>query len=239
MCIKLMMNTIYGKTCMTRCDNLVSLATAEEARIAISKKFGLFKQVFTFGNGHSLIEFACYNKSYVKNHIGAMILEMSKRIINEALDIAQDNSMVMLYTDTDSLHMFKKDIPLLCEMYFEKYQRELVGSDLGQFHCDFAPLKCGHANPVSVKFVMLAPKVYCDELKCHCGLTGTHAKMKGIPQFAIAAKKCGSVFGLYEYMCQGHEVKYNLNPPSKVRFSLRIGAVRTLLPNCFVHSVQV
>ena len=242
-CIKLLQNSIYGKTCETRTDKLVCVESGDNVKSTICKKFGLFKRALHFGNNkHSVIEFATYDISFVKNHIGVQILEMSKRVMNRVLNLAQDNNIAMLYTDTDSLHLFRKDVPKLNQLFSLAYHKVLVGNDLGQFHSDFADLKCRHGKPVSVKFIMLAPKVYCDKLMCEqCQLTDMHYKMKGVPQFSIedAAKEYEDIFAMYVDMASGTQMKFNLNPPKKVRFDCKIGRVRTMLPNTFERCITV
>ncbi|XP_065891553.1 uncharacterized protein [Dysidea avara] len=241
-CIKLLQNSIYGKTCETRADKLVCVESGDNIKDTICKKFGLFKRALHFGNGkHSVIEFATYDTSYVKNHIGVQILEMSKRVMNRVLNLAQDNNIPMLYTDTDSLHLFRTDVPKLNQLFTLKYDKVLVGNDLGQFHSDFADLECRHGKPVSVKFIMLAPKVYCDKLMCkECKMTGMHYKMKGVPQFSIedAAQEYEDIFEMYVTMANGTEIRFNLNPPKKIRFDCKIGRVRTMLPNMFVRCIN-
>jgi len=60
-------------------------------------------------------------------YIGAMILSISKRIINEVICTAEDNEIEIYYTDTDSQHLGADDIERLRKLYKEKYGRELVG----------------------------------------------------------------------------------------------------------------
>jgi len=58
-------------------------------------------------------------------YIGAMILSISKRIINEVICTAEDNEIEIYYTD--SQHLGADDIERLRKLYKEKYGRELVG----------------------------------------------------------------------------------------------------------------
>ena len=36
------------------------------------------------------------------------------------------------------MHMKQDDLPKLCDLFKQKYNRDLVGSDMGQFHVDFS-----------------------------------------------------------------------------------------------------
>ena len=60
-------------------------------------------------------------------YIGAMILSISKRIMNEVICTAEDNKIKIYYTDTDSKQLEQKDLKRLGELYFEKYGRVLTG----------------------------------------------------------------------------------------------------------------
>jgi len=166
---------------------------------------------------------------------------MSKRYLCEVLNICQDNNITVYYVDTDSIHVEKDKISFLERLYFEKYNKALIGKNLGQFHCDFN-IQCGHNERVMSNYTLiLGPKAYFDELECEeCQKRGTHYRMKGIPQKCI------------ENYCQQHElnikdvyklltsqpVTFVLNPPDMVRFMTRITGVLTIEPNKFTRTVK-
>ena len=75
------------------------------------------------------------------NHVGVQILSMSKRIMNEVICTAQDLKFNVYYQDTDSIHIEYKNIPELAKEFKKKYNRDLIGKGLGQFHSDFEPCK--------------------------------------------------------------------------------------------------
>ena len=68
---------------------------------------------------------------------GVEILSMSKRIMNEVMCLAEELGVEIWYQDTDSMHMDYKKVELLGEAFKNKYNRELIGEDLRQFHIDF------------------------------------------------------------------------------------------------------
>lgn len=76
------------------------------------------------------------------NHIGVLILSLSKRIMNEVICLAQDNNINIYYQDTDSVHIESKYIKKLADLYYKEYDRKLIGKTLDQFHPDFEPCKC-------------------------------------------------------------------------------------------------
>jgi hypothetical protein len=57
--------------------------------------------------------------------------------MNEVFSVAEDNGMKIFYQDTDSCHMLKKNVNILALAYKNKYNRDLIGKNLGQFHSDF------------------------------------------------------------------------------------------------------
>jgi len=244
-CIKLTLNSIYGKTCEKRSTRLTTVKSKEKAVKAICNRFGLFKKAYYFGNGkHAVIDFDNYDDSRVKNHIGVFILEMSKSIVNKVLDIATNNEITMIYTDTDSLHMFQKDIEFVAAKYMELYNTSLVGNDLGQMHGDFDDLPCKHGQVLSRRFLMLAPKVYVDEVVCtRCEMKTIHNRMKGIPGYSIntIARQDynGDVFQMYIDLAQGKTIKFNINPPDHIKFDMKIGKVRTVLPDTAFRTIAV
>ena len=63
---------------------------------------------------------------------------MSKRIMNEVMCLAYDIGCKIYYQDTDSMHIVKEDLERLERTFEEKYHRPLKGTNLGQFHTDFA-----------------------------------------------------------------------------------------------------
>ena len=51
--------------------------------------------------------------------------------------LAEELGVEIWYQDTDSMHMDYNKVDLLGEAFKNKYNRELIGEDLGQFHVDF------------------------------------------------------------------------------------------------------
>ena len=86
------------------------------------------------------------NTQYGYQHCGAMVLSMSKRIMNEVMCTAEDNDVEIYYQDTDSMHLNVDDIDTLKDAYRCKYHRELEGKQLGQFHTDFKSEYYGKRN---------------------------------------------------------------------------------------------
>jgi hypothetical protein len=145
--------------------------------------------------------------------------------MNEVMCLAEDNGLQIFYQDTDSMHIKDKDISTLSNLFTEKYGRELIGKNMGQFHSDFDIKGC--ENITARRSIFLGKKSYIDEL------VGTndkgeevvdyHIRMKGIPNSCLlyACKKYGyaNVFDLYEALYNGKSIEVDLtNDGAKANF---------------------
>ena len=256
--IKLMLNSAYGKTIMKK-------TTVEKKIIKSSKNVKIgdewVKQDTKFqnyiynnfntirgwrqlnGNNYE-VEKICADNSYNRGHIGCMILSMSKRIMNELFDVANDLKKPIYYTDTDSLHCNFVDIPEIETEYEKRYDKVLTGTALEQFHTDFAlDGACGEIY--ATKSIFLGKKSYIDvlESKDKNGdiITGHHIRLKGITEEGMEHtakeysedKKTPEYFTLYEDLAKGTSKKIILNPfdpdknHNKVLFEFKEGKVST------------
>ena len=65
------------------------------------------------------------------------IVVLKYYLLNEVMTIADDNNLNIWYQDTDSMHIDYEQVETLAKLFKEKYSRELIGKDMGQFHIDF------------------------------------------------------------------------------------------------------
>lgn len=148
-------------------------------------------------------------------HIGTNMLSISKRIMNEVMCLAEDKGINIFYQDTDSMHIENDKIDDLAIAFKEKYDRELVGKSMGQFHSDFefAGLEAKH----SVELLALGKKTYIDIVEC-VDVDGrikyeNHYRFKGVPQKAIIEKAKDldiSILQLYKNLKYGGDtLEYN------------------------------
>eukprot|EP00965_Chrysotila_dentata_P109536 3620655-Pleurochrysis_carterae.AAC.1 len=118
--------------------------------------------------------------------------------MNEAMVLAEDNSLKIMYQDTDSMHVVRKHSAKLASLYKEKYGRDLIGSgegSYGQFSSDFEFDQAWHRGPdgkmervgksvktqgevCSHKAIFLGKKSYIDVLKDEAGNRAYHVRMK-------------------------------------------------------------
>ena len=151
-------------------------------------------------------------------HVGVEILDMSKRIMNEVMCLAEDVKIPIYYQDTDSMQLPAKKLPLLCSKFLLKYNRELVGTALGQFHSDYE--KINGNVPVAVKSLFIAKKTYMAVLYDPISKGWDyHMRLKGIPADCIINKakemfpldtEMDSIYNLYKKLYDGVPIEFDL-----------------------------
>ena len=143
--------------------------------------------------------------------MGVQILSMSKRLMNEVMCTAEDNDIPIYYQDTDSMHIENDLIPLLADKFRERFGRELIGKNLGQFHNDFDELD---HNPVSIESYFLGKKAYIDKLTNDNNEIAYHIRMKGVTGSCIELEAerqfNGEVMSLYKHLADNKHLKFNL-----------------------------
>jgi len=167
---KLIMNSSYGKTIEKAKDIEIKIIHDDDINQYINKKYNSINNIEHIKNSYlNIVKLEkSINDHFSLPNIGCEILSMSKRIMNEVMVLAEENNISIFYTDTDSIHITDKHIPLLQQKFKEKYGRELIGKELGQFHSDFSPSNKKDAEIYNAlyatKSIFLAKKIYIDEL---------------------------------------------------------------------------
>jgi hypothetical protein len=212
---KLIMNAFYGKLIQKPIDNKVNFIYGKKKSDNFLKyNFNNITSFVKISDGMTIFN---QKKSIVDHfnsvHLGVEVLSMSKRIMNEVMCLAEDNNMNIYYTDTDSMHIDHNSVELLAQKFEEKYNRELIGTDLGQFHTDFNFKS--DSEPVAVKCIFLGKKSYVDIVRItENGLEkfDYHLRMKGIPNRCLKKKseEFNSPFDMYMKMYDGKEVEFDL-----------------------------
>lgn len=212
---KLLMNSCYGKSIMKPIVEENVVATDEEFRRII------------LSSGCETLSYRRAGSRYVmkmsKNIVsakgfpsfGVHVLAMSKVIMSEVMVPAQMCGLNIYYTDTDSIHIDSDSIERLAAIFREKYGRELIGTNLGQFHTDFPPHPATKNPTTSRRFIGVGKKAYIDELiDPQTGRLAYHMRLKGIPNNVITAAADeqfgGDVVALYEHLYAGKSVTFNL-----------------------------
>jgi len=222
---KLIMNSAYGKTIQKSHDTDTKIFdNREDFEKYLSKNYNKVKSWIPYDDGKKfkVSVGSTMTNHFNRCHIGCQILSMSKRIMNEVICLAEDNGLNIYYQDTDSIHIEDKDIKVLSELFKNKYNRELIGKDLGQFHSDFS-LK-GAKNIIATDSIFLGKKSYIDKLVGEDDkgnkVEGFHFRMKGIPKMVVeyyCEKEKIGLFDLYKKLYNPSE------EDEKVVFDLTCG----------------
>jgi hypothetical protein len=217
--IKLMLNSLYGKTMLSKSDTKNKILKQENFNTYFINNFNTIKSYRKINAyTYQITEIICDN-SYNRAHIGISILSMSKRIMNELFNTANDNNITIFYTDTDSIHCLDEDIPKLEKEFIKKYNRELIGKNLGQFHNDFK-MKNAVSSIYSTKSIFLGKKSYIDCLestdKDGKTINDYHIRLKGITVEGInnivKNEYKNNAFNLFKDLSEGIEKEILLNP---------------------------
>jgi len=222
-CYKLIMNSFYGKTIQNPIyKNYKFLYGKEKAMNTF--KFNTATMICATKITEELFmleEHKSIHQHFSLPHIGIEILSMSKRIMNRVMCLAEDLDIKIYYQDTDSMHIEDDKIDLLAKEFKNLYNKELVGEELGQFHCDF-DFKSEDKLPVAIESYFLGKKCYIDKISCINEGVETfnyHCRMKGIPSKCIKNFQCenltenivyNNVLDIYKDLYNKHEIEFEL-----------------------------
>ncbi|GMF65805.1 unnamed protein product [Phytophthora lilii] len=197
--IKLLMNASYGKLIQKPIVKSKRFIRGKKAIEEYTiKRIGRLIQRTPVSDDIALFEeHKPLNKHFSPAHLGVQILSMSKRIMNEVMCLAEDLDLKIWYQDTDSMHINRQSLPILSNAFREKYNRELVGKGMGQFHSDFE-LEGSRGEVFATESYFIGKKTYVDFLKCtENDVEGVHKRMKGIPSKLITDPR-KTYKGLYD-----------------------------------------
>ena len=168
--------------------------------------------------------------------------------MNRVMCLADDNNIKAFYVDTDSIHMYEDDVQPLAELLQKKYNKQLIGKGLGQFHNDFEFE--GMKDIRSIGLITLGKKSYIDKLE------GTdkngnkqhtyHIRLKGISPAAIEnhiriERKINANYDewdLYKRLYGGEAITFDMNVNNKVRFQKNKGQEFSTYDKKFERKVQ-
>jgi hypothetical protein len=225
---KLIMNSCYGKSIQKPIDRDYKFKTEDrdyEEYICRNYYHILEDNSIEGSPIHMVKVLKPIDKWFNFTLMGCHVLSMSKRIMNEVMCLAYDIGCHIYYQDTDSMHIECEDIPKLQAAFKETYGRELIGSEMGQFHSDFEPID-GEV-PVSRHGIFVAKKVYLDELVNSKGHTDFHIRAKGLTQESILAH--GNPLELYKALYDGQERTFDLTegrPAFKMRKDMTVETLK-------------
>ena len=200
---KLILNSAFGRTLLKPIEEDIKILDSKKHNDYLFKKYNHIKESIEIADKFFVKEYKPINSHYNSVHIGVEILSMSKRIMNEVMYLAEDNGIFIYYTDTDSIQLNYDDVAKLRKLFKEdkRYNRELIGRNLGQFHIDFEMDEVKDNKTIYGRNAYyLGKKMYMVELvgknKEGKEVVDYHIRMKGIPSSCI------------EYECR----KNNISP---------------------------
>ena len=140
------MNSAYGKSIQRPIDYKLKYIHEGDAlmKYVLKNSNKIIDEYQLEGcNIHAVKTIQQIDSQFNNSLFGIHVLAMSKRIMNEVMCLAFDEGCRIYYQDTDSMHICKSDLSKLESAFKSKYGRELIGTQLGQFHSDFPQIN-GH-----------------------------------------------------------------------------------------------
>jgi len=216
---KELMNSSYGKSCLKPIDCDSVYVSTENFTEYVIKNYHYIKEITLLSNKkfYKIKLIKTIDTHFNNVHVGVLILSMSKRIMFEVMTLAEDRKIDMYYTDTDSIHIDNSKIDYLGQEFTKKYNRELIGNGLGQFHTDF-DLDGSVGDIVADQSVFLGKKCYLDRItgkdKDGNVIVDYHIRMKGVNSGCIRKKAeqeyGGDLVKLYEDLYNGEKIEFDL-----------------------------
>ena len=210
--MKLLMNSSYGKLLQKPPNNEILIMDDKDDNIDVykSRNYNTIKALYTidkpdntnyqgFKNKVRIEKNVAEGTFHNKIHLGIMILDESKRVMNQVMTLAEDNNINIYYQDTDSMQLEDGKTELLERLFYEKYNRKLVGKELGQFSSDFKPSvnipllngkKRKIKNIYAIESYFVGKKAYINKLEIECEEGkiwdgGYHTRCKGVNEASI------------------------------------------------------
>jgi len=90
---KLMLNSSYGKTIETIHDTDNEIVNNKDYNNFFLRHFDAIKSTTRYGDKHMVITHKEVCDQYAMTYIGARVLSVSKRIMNEVMCLAEDNNI--------------------------------------------------------------------------------------------------------------------------------------------------
>ena len=111
MVIKLLMNSMYGKT-MTKpidTDNIIKYSQ-DDFEKDVSLNYNYIDSVLEINGRYYIKTVKPVTSHYNYVYAGVEIVSMSKRIMNKVFEVSNDCGVKTYYQDTDSIHLNYDDV---------------------------------------------------------------------------------------------------------------------------------
>ena len=238
--IKLIMNASYGICGLKPIDvDTRYIKEGEKKDNFIDTHFNRIKHFTQMNNNEWRFElYKEIDTHFNRQHVACEVLSVSKNIMNEVMCTAEDIGAMIHYTDTDSMHIDYDMVTPLAEEFEKRYDKKLIGKNLGQFHTDFefsssysniggklVPCKIKSVGDIrAVESVFLGKKSYIDLLEDEAGNIAYHIRLKGIPakciMYKVSTEYWGDPMAMYNDLFEGNIVEFDLSAGGAVMFKV-------------------
>lgn len=220
---KLILNSIYGKTILKDMKTINIYKDDEDSMLDyVYRNADYIKdyQQLHGSNKYLIKVFNIVDDLFTLPQVGVETLSMSKRIMNEVITLAEELDIEIYYQATDSMHIDDSKLDLLQKEYYKKYNRELLGNQLGQFHSDFKlsdKTKQADGKILATESYFVGKGVYVDKLEYQMnGITHNdyHVRMKGINAKSLEEKVKteydGDYIKLYKDLYNNKNIEFDM-----------------------------
>ena len=120
--IKLLMNSIYGKTILKPIDTELKVIPHWKFNSFAVRHYNFIKEVVRVGSDYYVKLIRSIHNHFIFVHVGVEVLSTSKRIVNEVMCTAEDNNLNIYYQDTDSMRIVYDQVPILADCFKKEIQ---------------------------------------------------------------------------------------------------------------------
>lgn len=225
--IKLLMNSAYGKLIQKPIVKQKVLVSDEKSILEYTIK-NINKMISRTPITDDLAlfeEHKALSEHFSPAHLGVQVLDSSKHIMNTVMCLAEDIDAKIWYQDTDSMHIDYDAVSRLADAFRQKYNKELIGKQMGQFHVDF-DLEGSEGNIYAKESIFLGKKSYLDILACDGNdVEGFHIRCKGIPSKLLE----NDTYKKYLELYNGEELEFDLSDVCPIKINNKTQRVTTTL----------
>ena len=165
--IKLIMNSAYGKTIMKAPESKILYFSSEKKMWDfVERNYCTIIDVEKIGINYRVKQKMSTSDHFSCPHIGSVVLSLSKRIMNEVMCLGVGK---IYYQDTDSMQLRARDLKPLSNEFRRVYGRELIGKQMGQFHCDFSGKDRIRTSVRNKRLVLGKEKLHVSTRTCYDG----------------------------------------------------------------------
>ena len=125
MVIKLLMNSMYGKTIIKPVETYTIVkGNRDDSEKYMSYNYNYIDSVIEVNGKFHIKKVKSVLSHYNYVHCGVEILSMSKRIMNKIVSCADDCDVNMYYQDTESIHLNYDNVDTVVNTYKQEYGLE-------------------------------------------------------------------------------------------------------------------